>query len=40
MFTNIQIEPHTIERANERGASLDEIIDVLKNGSNSNASYL
>lgn len=37
MFTNIQIEPHTIEIANERGASFDEIIDVLKNGTDTSA---
>ncbi|HNY12137.1 MAG TPA: DUF4258 domain-containing protein [Candidatus Wallbacteria bacterium] len=39
MFTNIQIEPHTIERANERGASFDEITDVLKNGADTPAKF-
>lgn len=29
----IQIEPHTLERAKERGASEEEIIDVIKTGS-------
>lgn len=29
---NIIIEPHTLIRAAERGASKDEIIDVLSNG--------
>ncbi len=28
----IQIEPHTLKRALERGASLEEIQDVLENG--------
>ncbi len=28
----IKIEPHTIERAEERGASVAEIEDVLTNG--------
>jgi len=29
----VRIEPHTLERANERGASKDEINDVVHNGS-------
>jgi hypothetical protein len=28
----IQIEPHTLERAEERGASVEEIEDVIQNG--------
>ena len=28
----IQIDPHTLERAEERGATKEEIIDVIKNG--------
>lgn len=28
----IQIDPHTVERAEERGASRDEIEDVIRNG--------
>ena len=28
----IQIEPHTLERAWERGASVEEIEDVIRNG--------
>ena len=28
----IRIEPHTLERANERGASKEEIIQAIKNG--------
>jgi hypothetical protein len=28
----IQIEPHTLERAEERGATLEEIKDVIENG--------
>ena len=28
----IQIEPHTLERANERGAPEEEIIDTLQTG--------
>jgi len=28
----IKIEPHTLIRANERGATEDEIIDTIKNG--------
>lgn len=28
----IQIEPHTLERAEERGASIEEIEDVIQNG--------
>lgn len=33
----IQIEPHTLLRANERGASEDEIIETINNGIFSNA---
>ena len=29
---NISIEPHSLKRAAERGANLDEIIETLKNG--------
>lgn len=29
---HIQIEPHTLLRANERGASEDEIIETINNG--------
>lgn len=29
---NIRIEPHTLQRANERGASESEIIDTLETG--------
>lgn len=29
---NIRIEPHTLIRANERGATEDEIINTIKNG--------
>jgi mannose-6-phosphate isomerase-like protein (cupin superfamily) len=29
---NIQIDPHTLERAEERGASADEIGDVIVSG--------
>jgi len=29
---NIKLDPHTLERAEERGASEFEIIDVLNNG--------
>ena len=28
----IQIEPHTLERAEERGATVEEIEDVIQNG--------
>lgn len=28
----IQIEPHTLERAEERGASAEEVEDVIQNG--------
>jgi len=28
----IRIEPHTLERASERGASADQIVDVLRTG--------
>ncbi len=28
----IQIEPHTLERAEERGTSVEEIEDVIQNG--------
>jgi hypothetical protein len=28
----IRIDPHTLERAAERGASFEEIIDVIKSG--------
>jgi predicted RND superfamily exporter protein len=28
----IQVEPHTLKRARERGASLEEIQDVVENG--------
>jgi hypothetical protein len=28
----IQIEPHTLERAEERGAAVEEIEDVIQNG--------
>jgi hypothetical protein len=30
---NIQIDPHTLERAEERGTNADEIIDVIVSGS-------
>jgi hypothetical protein len=30
----IQIEPHTLQRANERGATEQEIIDTINNGVN------
>lgn len=33
----IQIEPHTLERAEERGANKSEIIDVITNGITSTA---
>ena len=33
------IEPHTIERANERGANETEIRDVIKNGTAFSAKY-
>ncbi len=29
---NIQIDPHTVERAEERGTNADEIIDVIMTG--------
>ena len=29
---SIQIEPHTLERARERGASEDEIVDTINSG--------
>lgn len=32
MDTKIRIDPHTLERAAERGASEDEICDVIENG--------
>ena len=32
MSTIIQIDPHTLERATERGTNRDEIIDVLTSG--------
>ena len=35
----IIIEPHTIERANERGANETEIRDVIKNGAAFPAKY-
>ena len=28
----IQIDPHSLERANERGANIEEITDVIENG--------
>ena len=28
----VRIDPHTLERAEERGATKEEIIDVIKNG--------
>jgi hypothetical protein len=31
-LVKIKIEPHTLVRANERGASEDEIINTLENG--------
>lgn len=33
----IQIEPHTLERAEERGANKSEIIDVILNGNKTSA---
>lgn len=35
----IQIDPHTIEKANERGASEKEIIDVLTSGEQLSGKY-
>jgi mannose-6-phosphate isomerase-like protein (cupin superfamily) len=36
---NIQIDPHTLERAEERGATADEIIDVITSGTPITAKY-
>jgi hypothetical protein len=36
---NIQIDPHTLERAEERGVSADEIIDVIVSGTSIPAKY-
>jgi hypothetical protein len=36
---NIQIDPHTLERAEQRGASEEEIYDVVRNGSIVPAKY-
>ena len=36
---NIQIDPHTLERAEERGTSADEIIDVITSGTPIPAKY-
>ena len=36
---NIQIDPHTLERAEERGTSADEIIDVIISGTPIPAKY-
>jgi len=35
----IRIDPHTLERASERGASAEEIIDVINNGRPISAKY-
>ena len=35
----IQIDPHTIERANERGSNEEEIKDVIKTGFSISAKY-
>jgi hypothetical protein len=35
----IRIEPHTIERAKERGASKEEIIETIENGFAVDAKY-
>ena len=35
----IQIDPHTLERAQERGASEEEIKDVIRTGSDIAAKY-
>jgi hypothetical protein len=35
----IQIDPHTLERAEERGANKDEIIDVINHGIEIRAKY-
>jgi len=36
---NIQIDAHTLERAEERGASADEIRDVIVSGTSISAKY-
>ena len=36
---NIQIDPHTLERAEERGANEEEIIDVINTGFSIPAKY-
>ncbi len=36
---NIIIEPHTLERAETRGATIEEIIEVIKNGDDFPAKY-
>lgn len=38
-FMNIQIDPHTLERAEERGTNADEIIDVIISGTPIPAKY-
>jgi len=35
----IQIDPHTLERAEERGTNRKEIIDVIKSGTSIHAKY-
>ena len=36
---NIQIDPHTLERAEERGTNADEITDVINSGTSIPAKY-
>jgi len=36
---DIRIEPHTVERANERGTSKEEIIETIRNGFSIDAKY-